>query len=117
MTVLVVGAFSDVRMGPEIEAYLRQVDATLAPYGGQFLVHGGQPEVLEGEWTGDLVILSFPHRTAAQEWYASDAYRMIMPLRRRNAVGSVMIIDTVEADHRAADLIAALMPQSTAVPS
>jgi len=30
----------DVRFGEEIIEYLQRIDATLAPYGGRFLVHG-----------------------------------------------------------------------------
>jgi uncharacterized protein (DUF1330 family) len=37
-----------VEMGPEIVAYLEQIDATLAPFGGRFLVHGGAKTILEG---------------------------------------------------------------------
>jgi uncharacterized protein (DUF1330 family) len=110
MSVLVVGVLHDLRLGPEIAEYLRRVDATLAPYGGQFLVHGAEPEMLEGHWTGDLVVLTFPHRRAAQEWYASAAYQEILPLRQRNATTTVMIVPTVGADHSSAGLIPDLMP-------
>ena len=49
-----------VMIGPPIEEYLRRIDATLEPFGGRFIVHGGRTEVLEGSWSGDLIILEFP---------------------------------------------------------
>ena len=46
----------------DIADYLRRVDATLAPYGGSFLVHGVLPEVLEGPFPGTVVVLAFLER-------------------------------------------------------
>ena len=42
-----VALLQDVRMGPPIVEYLERIDATLAPYGGRFIVHGATPAVLE----------------------------------------------------------------------
>ena len=38
-----VALLQDVRMGPPIVEYLERIDATLAPYGGRFIVHGATP--------------------------------------------------------------------------
>jgi len=103
--VFVVAHLRDVKMGPAITEYLERIDATLAPHGGRFLVHGGRTDVLEGSWTGDLIILQFPTRSATTAWYRSPAYQEILPLRTRNAYGEVIIIDTVPADHRATDIL------------
>jgi hypothetical protein len=34
-----------VTIGPAIAEYLERIDATLAPFGGRFAVHGGEVEV------------------------------------------------------------------------
>ncbi|MGH3294681.1 MAG: DUF1330 domain-containing protein, partial [Trebonia sp.] len=39
--------------GPAIVDYLRNVDATMRPFGGRFLVHGGPVHPVEGDWRGD----------------------------------------------------------------
>ena len=39
-----VGLLQDVRMGPAIIEYLERIDATLAPFDGHFVVHGGEAE-------------------------------------------------------------------------
>jgi len=65
MSTYVVAHLRDVIMGPDIVAYLERIDATLAPFGGRFLVHGdhdGHVELLEGNWLGDLIIIEFPDR-------------------------------------------------------
>jgi uncharacterized protein (DUF1330 family) len=107
MTTYAIGHLHDVRMGPDIVAYLERIDATLAPFGGRFAIHGGRAEVLEGAWSGDLIAISFPDRAAAQAWYASEAYQAIAGLRTRNARGAVIIIDGVPEDHRATDILGA----------
>ncbi|WP_411036647.1 DUF1330 domain-containing protein [Shinella sp. BYT-45] len=95
-----------VTMGPDIVAYLEAIDATLMPFGGKFVLHGdGNKRVLEGTFAGDVILLSFPDRKAAEAWYASPAYQAILPLRTRNSEGDVLLIDGVEDDHRATDIL------------
>jgi uncharacterized protein (DUF1330 family) len=55
-----VGHLRDVVVGPEIVEYLERIDATLEPFGGRFIIHGAHPEVLEGSWRGDLIVIEFP---------------------------------------------------------
>lgn len=106
MPTLAVAHLRDVIMGPDIATYLERIDATRAPFGGRFLVHGDRAEVLEGAWPGDLVIIAFPDRERARAWYRSDAYRAILPLRTGNAEGDVILVDAVAEDHRATDILA-----------
>ena len=92
-------------MGPEIVRYLEQIDATLAPFGGKFRIHGGTAEVLEGDWTGDLVAIEFPSNRHASAWYASDAYQAIAGLRTENSHSVVFLVDGVDDSHRATDVL------------
>lgn len=101
-----VAVLKSVDLGPEIIGYLEGIDATLAPFGGRFLIHGDPPERLEGSWAGDLIVIEFPNRASARAWYASSAYQAILPLRTRNSIGDVILIDGVSADHRATDVLA-----------
>lgn len=105
MTSYAVAHLRDVQLGPDIVAYLRAIDATLAPFGGRFLIHGGEKELLEGTWPGDLIVIGFPDRAAARAWYASPAYQAILPLRTRNSTGDIILIDGVGDDHRATDIL------------
>lgn len=105
MTSYAIGHLRNVEMGPDIVAYLEAIDATLAPFGGHFIVHGGEKEQLEGKFAGDLIVIAFPNRQAARAWYASPAYQAILPLRRDNSQGDVFLIDGVDEDHRATDIL------------
>lgn len=108
MTAYAVGLLRDVAMGADVIAYLQGIDATLAPFGGRFLIHGGPVEALEGAADHDLIVIAFPGLQAARDWYASPAYQVILPLRRFNAQGCVFLIQGVSEDHRATDILAAI---------
>jgi uncharacterized protein (DUF1330 family) len=75
-----VTALVTVNNQQEILTYARQVDATVAQYGGRFIVKGGQvAEVLEGDLRPHTVtILEFPTLERAQAWYGSSEYRGII---------------------------------------
>ena len=79
--------------------YLDQVQATLDPFGGKFIVQGGQMDIVEGAWPGSAIVLSFPDMTKAREWYKSPAYQNILHLRTDHLVGDVILVDGVAADH------------------
>lgn len=106
MKAYAIAHLTEVTMGPAIVEYLERIDETLAPFGGRFVIHGGPVDALEGDWTGDLIAIGFPDREHARAWYASPAYQAIMPLRAKNSVGSVILIDGVPADHKATDILA-----------
>jgi uncharacterized protein (DUF1330 family) len=98
----------NVRMGPAIVGYLKRIDATLAPFGGRFIVHGPAIARVEGEWPdGDLIIIAFPDMDHLKAWYASEAYAAIKALRTDNADGSVIFVEGVSPGHRAPDVLTA----------
>ncbi|MDR5781980.1 DUF1330 domain-containing protein [Caballeronia sp. LZ065] len=105
MSAYAVALLHDVDLNADIVRYLEEIDATLAPFEGRFIVHGAPPDVREGEWQGDLIIIEFPSPAKARAWYGSDAYQVILPLRTNNARGAVILIDGVEAGHRAGDIL------------
>jgi len=107
MPAYAVAHMRQVTMGPAIVEYLERIDATLAPFGGRFLVHGGQVEAVEGTWPGHLIVIEFPDRSRAQGWYHSAAYQEIVTLRTDNSGSDVIIAEGVGSDHRATDVLGA----------
>ena len=56
-----------------MEEYRKRVPATLAKYGGRFIVRGGAHQTLEGDWKPNrLVVLEFPSLEQARRWYDSE---------------------------------------------
>lgn len=71
--------------GEELAEYRDKVGATVARFGGRYLARSSHPDVLEGEWTADQVVLvEFPDISAARSWNASAEYQAIAPLRTEN---------------------------------
>jgi uncharacterized protein (DUF1330 family) len=106
-----VGYLRDVAFGDDIIRYMREIDATLEPFGGEFIVHGGHIEPVEGAWDGDLVIIRFPDRSSAMGWYESADYQRILPLRLENSLSIAAIVDGVKPGHTGAAKVAELLAQ------
>ena len=107
MPAYAVAHIRQVTMGPPIVEYLERIDATLAPFDGRFVVHGGQVEVVEGTWPGHLIVIEFPDRARAHAWYHSAAYQQIVALRTDNSRSDVIVAEGVGSDHRATDVLSA----------
>ena len=81
---------------PAMEEYRKQVPATLAKYGGRFLVRGGAHQTVEGDWKpARLVVIEFPSLADAQRWYDSEEYRGPKALRMRAGRTNVLIVGGV----------------------
>jgi uncharacterized protein (DUF1330 family) len=108
-------ALAHLRRAPihaDVLEYLERIQATLAPFGGRFIVHGGTVDVLEGNWPGDVVIIEFPDLTKARSWYHSSIYQEIKPLRTRHLAGEAILVEGVEPDHSSSQMAAELRQAS-----
>ena len=108
MPAYVIAQLRHVDQNAEIVEYLNRIDATLAPYGGRFRVHGVQPEVFDGELPGTIVLIEFPDVERVRGWYASPEYQAILPLRTRNSEGGVALLAGVPEGYQAASYAAKL---------
>jgi uncharacterized protein (DUF1330 family) len=88
---------------PEGLAYLEQVEATFAPYGGKWLVLDADVNVLEGAWPGSVVLMEFPDMDAARRWYESGEYQTIIHLRTDNVISDLVMVDSVAPGFTSAD--------------
>lgn len=105
MSAYVVAHLREMTVNREVIVYLKRIDATLEPFEGQFLVHGRQSEVLEGQFPGHLIIIEFPDIEKARAWYHSKAYQEIVSLRINNSDSSVILVDGVPEGYNASDLL------------
>lgn len=101
MTAYAVAHVRSVEFGPDIVEYLQRIDATLDPFQGRFLVHGGVDSI-EGDWTGDLIIIEFPDQESLRGWYDSPAYRAILGLRTAHMTAETAFAQGVPPNYRAA---------------
>jgi len=76
--------------------YTAMVPATIAQYGGRFLVRGGKTQVLEGDWQDRRrVIIEFPSMDAARKWWDSPEYTKPKALRKANSNGRLILLEGV----------------------
>jgi uncharacterized protein (DUF1330 family) len=92
----------------DVLTYMERIQATMDPFGGRFIVHGETPDVREGTWEGDLILLEFPDIDSARAWYDSPAYQEIIPMRADHIPSVIRLVDGVGAGHDSAALGAAL---------
>ncbi|MFI0979786.1 DUF1330 domain-containing protein [Streptomyces sp. NPDC021093] len=95
MTAYAIAHIGPGEVNEEVLTYMDRIQSTFAPFGGRFLVHFAQHEVLEGEWHGSPVLVSFPSLEAGRAWYESAAYQEILPLRTRHLAGDIILVDGV----------------------
>ena len=78
----------------KMDAYRRQVAATVGHYGGRYVVRGGPCEVKEGGWRPVFpVILEFPSMERLRNWYDSAEYAPLLALRLAAARCDLVFMD------------------------
>jgi uncharacterized protein (DUF1330 family) len=83
----------EVRDAERYEDYKRMVPLTLTPYGGRFIVRGGEAEALEGEWSPKrVVIVEFPSVERAKAWWSSAEYAEAKALRQATAHSRMIVV-------------------------
>ncbi|MEV7562061.1 DUF1330 domain-containing protein [Streptomyces sp. NPDC089795] len=108
MTAYAIAHLRPGTMHEDVLRYIETMQSTLDPFGGRFLVHGKEIEVLEGPFPGTVVMIGFPDLQQARAWYASPAYQAILPLRTDHIAGEVILVEGVPADYDARRTAAAL---------
>ena len=76
------------------EEYKQLAGATVAKYGGKYIVRGGATETLEGEWHPKrIVILEFESVQRAKEWLNCPQYREPRKMRHRTARTNMVVVE------------------------
>jgi uncharacterized protein (DUF1330 family) len=79
------------------EDYKKLTPASIAAYGGKFIVRGSKTETLEGDWQpGRMVVIEFPTVERAKQWWASDEYAPAKALRQANAETKMILLEGFE---------------------
>jgi uncharacterized protein (DUF1330 family) len=76
--------------------YMAEAPATVAAFGGRYLVRGNDVQALEGEWEHErMVIVQFPDQASALRWYDSDIYAPLRKLRQASAETVILLAEGV----------------------
>ena len=78
------------------EEYKKLAGATVAKYGGKYIVRGGASETLEGDWRPKrIVILEFESVQRAKEWLNCAEYEERRKMRHRTAKTKMVVVEGI----------------------
>lgn len=76
------------------ETYRPLAGASVAQYGGKFVVRGGKAELIEGtQPPARMVVIEFADIDAAKRWYNSPEYQDALKIRLANSTGRVLLVE------------------------
>jgi uncharacterized protein (DUF1330 family) len=76
------------------ERYKELVPASIARYGGRFIVRGGKVQNLEGTWSPQrFVVLEFPSSEKAVAWWNSEEYAAAKALRQASSQTQMILVE------------------------
>jgi len=83
--------------------------ATMDPFGGRFVFHGGEKDVVEGAWPGDVILIEFPDPASVRAWWESADYQAIKHLRTDHMAADIVLFESLPQGHRATDSLKKLL--------
>jgi uncharacterized protein (DUF1330 family) len=76
------------------ESYRPLAGASVAQYGGKFVIRGGKAELVEGSrQPARIVVIEFADAAAAKRWYNSPEYQEALKIRLANSTGRVILVE------------------------
>jgi uncharacterized protein (DUF1330 family) len=76
------------------EPYRPLAAASIARFGGSFLVRGGKADLLEGTPAPErIVVIEFPNADSARRWYFSEEYQRALKIRQASSTGRLILVE------------------------
>jgi uncharacterized protein (DUF1330 family) len=80
------------------EPYRPLAAASIARFGGWFVVRGGKAELLEGASEPTrIVVIEFPDADTARRWYNSAEYQSALKVRQAASHGRLILVEGADA--------------------
>lgn len=74
--------------------YVDAIPAFIAKHGGQYIVRGVQPAVMEGDWRPErVVILEFPSRENAEAFLADPDAQPLFAIRHATTDSKLVLVE------------------------
>ncbi len=82
-----------------IDQYRALAEASIAKYGGRYVVRGGVVDAVEGGWSPKhIVVVEFPSLERAREWYRSPDYAKALKVRQHALTRRLIFVDGIKPD-------------------
>ncbi len=76
--------------------YVKRVPALVDKHGGNYLVRGGNPILLEGTWQPQrVIVLRFPDARSAQALLDDPDYAPVKTIRQRAAQTNLVLVEGI----------------------
>ncbi len=96
MPAYLIGDVS-VRDVAAYEQYRNQIGDVIARHGGEYVVRGGEMEVISGDWRPNrLIILRFPDKVSVRAYLEDPVFLRLTELRQRAIVSQIVLVEGVE---------------------
>jgi uncharacterized protein (DUF1330 family) len=83
-----------VKNAAAFETYRARAAASIAQYGGRYLVRGGPIETLEGGWTPrTIIVVEFADLGRGRAWYHSPEYAEALAVRDEALSRKLILVD------------------------
>jgi uncharacterized protein (DUF1330 family) len=87
-----------VKDAAAFEIYRTRAAASIAQYGGRYLVRGGPIERLEGGWAPrTVIVVEFSDVGRARTWYRSPEYAEALAVRDEALGRNLILVDGISA--------------------
>ena len=84
-----------VKNPEKLQEYVSQVPMTMQPFGAKMLARGKVQKMLNGALTHQIeAVFEFPSTEAIENWFASDAYQALIPIREEAAHMNIAILES-----------------------
>ena len=89
-----LSAIVTVKDSEKLKEYISQVPSTMAPFGAKMICRGKVQAVLAGEGKHQIeAFFEFESPAKIEEWYQSDAYQALIPVREEGATMTLSILE------------------------
>ena len=73
--------------------YVEQIPEHLERHGGTYLVEGVRPDVIEGDWAPEtIVVLEFPSEQNARAFLADPLIQPVFSIRHNSTKGNLVLV-------------------------
>ena len=96
MSVYMIGDV-DIQNMEEYKKYMEKVKPMIESKCGEYLIRGGEIDSLETNlWKPTrMVLVKFPNKKLAMEWYNSDEYKPYKKIRLENATSNILMVEGI----------------------
>ena len=74
--------------------YIEKIPEFIKKHGGRYVVKGMEPEVMEGDWCPErVVVLEFPSTEKAKDFLGDPEAQALFALRQRSTTSRLILVE------------------------